>query len=1063
MRPIQLTMSAFGPYAGKTTLDLDKLGKSGLYLITGDTGAGKTTLFDAITFALFGNASGENRDKSMLRSKYAEPTTETYVKLVFEYSGKKYTVRRNPAYERPAKRGTGFTTQAADALLTMPDGRVLTKEKEVDAEIRNILGVDRSQFAQIAMLAQGEFRKLLQADTATRKAIFRSIFKTDRYNVLQERLKTLTGEAKRENEAILQSVAQYIAGIQCDESDPLFLRVQLAQEGKLPNEDILPLLDELIEQDKTAEEEQHEQLIAVDEQLSELAQKLADAAKRKEQIEAFETRKSDLDACKKQQEECLSAKKAADAKSPYVEELKKENVQLEQTMPQYDELDGKQAAYQAAEREIKKLDAAIKEETEQKTKLEAEIKAIQDELAGLSDVSVALTEVKHSEEKQQKRQTKLSGLLSLLQEHADLQTKLNESVQQVTAAQDKLDALLLEQKELSEVDSILTQLKVDAEKLEIAIKELNEQQKKLKEYRAECVELEEAQRQYSAASADARAKRQEHERKNKAFLDAQAGILARSLSDGSPCPVCGAVHHPAPAVAPEDVPTQAEVDHAKQEADAAGVRESELSQNAAAIASACETLKAALGFEPDGAEDRITSELSKREGEQTAKKLEIVEAERKSARKKALEDEISAQQKKTDVAKQVQSEAELACSGKAAVCKQASAEFTELSGLGFDDLQNKVDELLKGVGTAREELADQETALSKQQERKAELEQSKPQREQEKENVTQSLEGKRNALTAQNAHKEELHIRIDQLKSELKFASKAEAESRVKEISNEISQIATEQQNANEAYQEVASQVDGLGGQVQQMETDLQNMPVYDEEKLTAEQRELGAKKAEIGTAEKRIASRKANNTGIKKNFADKLEELLQAEKRYQWLVALSNTANGNLSGKEKLSLEVYIQTTYFDRILSRANLRLLVMSDNQYELKRRLVADDKKSQSGLDLDVIDHYNGSERSAQSLSGGEAFLASLSLALGLSDEVQASAGGIKLDTLFVDEGFGSLSGNALEQAMKALNSLSNDNRLVGIISHVSELKDRIDDKQVIVTKERTGGSKVEIRC
>lgn len=234
MRPIKLTVSAFGPYAGKTVLDLDKLGENGLYLITGDTGAGKTTIFDAITYALYGEASGDNREPSMFRSKYAEATTPTEVELVFSYAGKTYTVKRNPEYERPKSRGEGFTTQKAEVQLKYPDGRVVTKQRDVDNAIRDIMGINRSQFLQIAMIAQGDFLKLLLAPTEERKKIFRQIFKTQLYQDLQDRLKKESSQLNDKCDAARNSIKQYIDGITCDENDVLSIEVEKAKNGLLP-------------------------------------------------------------------------------------------------------------------------------------------------------------------------------------------------------------------------------------------------------------------------------------------------------------------------------------------------------------------------------------------------------------------------------------------------------------------------------------------------------------------------------------------------------------------------------------------------------------------------------------------------------------------------------------------------------------------------------------------------------------------------------------------------------------------------------------------------------------
>ena len=270
MRPIRLILSAFGPYAGRTELDMDQLGDSGLYLITGDTGAGKTTLFDAITFALYGEASGKNREPGMLRSQYAAPDTPTEVILTFQYAGQLYTIRRNPAYMRPAKRGGGMTQQAADAEMTLPDGRVLTRRQDVDAAVKDLLGIDRGQFSQIAMIAQGDFLKLLLAPTEERQKIFRQIFGTGRYLELQNRLKSASGRLSQEADALNASVAQYIQGVLCAPEHPLAEKLAAIQQGAAPVAEVFPLLDALIAQDEQANAALAQERQALEEQLEAL-------------------------------------------------------------------------------------------------------------------------------------------------------------------------------------------------------------------------------------------------------------------------------------------------------------------------------------------------------------------------------------------------------------------------------------------------------------------------------------------------------------------------------------------------------------------------------------------------------------------------------------------------------------------------------------------------------------------------------------------------------------------------------------------------------------------------
>ena len=291
MRPLKLTIAGFGPYAGTQELDFDLLGSSGLYLITGDTGAGKTTIFDAITFALFGEASGDNRSADMLRSKYAKAEAPTFVELTFAYNGKKYTVRRNPEYERAKTKGVGNTKEHANATLWLPDGTPVTKPREVDRAIRDIIGLTREQFAQVTMISQGDFRKLLQAETKERQKIFRDIFGTGLYVTLQEQLKTKASEVRNQREHALASIEQYIEGIVCHEDSPLAIDVRKARNGELPITEVQELLEKLLEEDTAQQEKLNRQSAQLDAQMETVVVQLTRA-------EAYQTAKK---SCKRAQ------------------------------------------------------------------------------------------------------------------------------------------------------------------------------------------------------------------------------------------------------------------------------------------------------------------------------------------------------------------------------------------------------------------------------------------------------------------------------------------------------------------------------------------------------------------------------------------------------------------------------------------------------------------------------------------------------------------------------------------------------------------------------------------
>lgn len=948
MRPLRLTMSAFGPYAGKTELSLEQLGSRGLYLITGDTGAGKTTIFDAISFALFGEASGDSRAADMLRSQYADAETPTQVELVFAYAGKTYKVRRSPEYERPAKRGDKLVTQKAEAELTLPDGRVMTGLKDVDARVQDILGVTRKQFSQIAMIAQGEFRRLLQANTKERMEIFRGIFKTEGYATLQQQLKNEASRSREHCAALQQSVQQYVSGLRCEAEDPLASRVELAREGRLPSDEILPLLEQLLARDEQEAVMLEENLHRTEQQLDVLGQKLRDAAARAERESQKKAVQENLEQAEQRQQAVQSTAQEAQALLPQAEEAKRQKVILEQQLPRYEELEQKQADLRQTNQAIQRREKELSDTKNRLSTLAEELTVMQTEAGSLGDVSVALAEARHREEQLHLQKTTIQNL----------------------------------QRQLTDYGKLLDR-------------------------------LARAQEAYVAARETAEQRQAEYVHKNRAFLDAQAGILARDLTEGQPCPVCGSLHHPVLAEASAEAPDQAAVELAKQAADQASQETSEKSAAAAAL-----------------------------RGQQESQEAALVEALRVQFAK-AGEEELQT----IDPRKQ----------------ERSNVLIVLALGVPMDVLQQQkhLTYLIRTADDQLRTLSDQLKTLEKKQQRRRSLDKTIPEKLEKQKQTTDELQALEKTLAGETARRDALQTQIRQLTEQLPFEDRKTVEEHIQKLVQKAQEVEKQNEAARQALEDVQKQIEGLQGQKKTLEEQLLALPVCDVEALQAEQEAAQQKRSQLTEKQRQLAVYQNNHRSVRDNFSKQSQALTAAEHRYQWVKALYETASGTISGKEKITLETYIQTTYFDRILNRANVRLMVMSDGQYELKRRELPGNRKSQSGLDLDVIDHYNGSERSADTLSGGEAFLASLALALGLSDEVQASAGGIRMDTLFVDEGFGSLSENALELAMKALTGLSEGNRLVGIISHVSELKERID-RQIVVTKDRTGGSRAEIR-
>lgn len=922
MRPITLTMSAFGPYAGSTTLPMDKLGQKGLYLITGDTGAGKTTIFDAITFALYGEASGENRESAMFRSKYADPETPTEVELTFENLGKVYKVKRNPEYERAKSRGEGVTVQKPDATLTMPDGVVITKVKEVNAKIKEILGIDRNQFSQIAMIAQGDFLKLLFAETTERQKIFREIFKTGPYQVLQERLKTESGTLARQCEEARLSVSQYIEGILCEENDVQSLAVTKAKKGEMMTADVEELVRELIAADEKKETRLAAELTQKEWLLGELEARLA-------KVEEFHKRQMELEKAEQEQTEqtvrlggLLLAWEKEQEKQPETEQWVLKKARIEEQYAEYDRLEG-----------LKREQGSLKN-------------------ARMAD---------ETELERAKRMLAVWG--------EEIENLKKEQTEKMSSGEKK-EQLLRELTKWSMRRERLEKLREEMLAFDLAKQAFAKAQQK---YLQEKAKADEVQERYFA--------------KNKAFLDGQAGILAELLEEGKACPVCGSVSHPVPARKQEGVPTEDELKRAKQEADRAMEFAAEASKHAGELGGVVRTKEEGL------------VNLRKEFGE----------------------------------------------------------EFPEES---CENLLDKVKELILACEKEETALGTSICVAEKEIQRKKELDVLIPKKEAQGKEAEQKIQSLTERIAVTKTKIEENEKQTELAEKKLAFESKKKAEQQVKELDGKIRLAKKGLETAEEAYRTCEKAVSELNGKLAQLKEALKEQPELTTEELQLQKDAAASEKNAILAKQKEVHLRLETNRRVLSNISEKSAALSALETRWGWVKALSNTANGNLAGKEKIMLETYIQMTYFDRIIRYANIRFMVMSGGQYELKRRDAAENNRSQSGLELDVIDHYNGSVRSVKTLSGGEAFKASLSLALGLSDEIRSSANGIRMDTMFVDEGFGSLDEESLQQAIHALASLADGNRLVGIISHVGELKRRID-KQIVVTKDKSGGSRAEV--
>lgn len=918
MRPIRLTMSAFGPYAEETVLELSRLGEKGLYLITGDTGAGKTTIFDAICFALYGEASGMSRQSDMLRSNYAKPSVPTFVELEFLCRGKRYLVRRSPEYLRPKERGEGVTTQKAEALLEYPDDRrPVTRYKEVTKAVTELIGLDRNQFSQIAMIAQGDFLRLLQAKTEERSRIFREIFRTGPYQRFQEKVKEQSLELKGEYETLDRSLQQCVQTI-CipEEAEPSSELVQLLQrQTGVRHEEAMPVLFMLCTADETLLQKTAEEIDGTEQRIADLEQKLglAKLAQENEQkLSQLEQKRAGQSAAL---DEVLNRGSAMEESRSRCQELRLQAQLLRQQLPRYEQLARRQS------REI----------------------GIVNEL-----------------ESQKREMAACSSLLdSVLRETEGIHTRLNE-LEQIGEQTVKLEVAYRQ-----------------AQERETALKELCDKEKSLQRERLERKRLQEEYVEKADRVQKLQTLLQQRER---IYLDHQAGVLARTLVPGRPCPVCGSEEHPSPAPLTEELPSQEELETLRSRIQKAAVERDQ-------------AMLAASG-----------------------QKGKVEEAER------ALWE-----QKNT-----------LLGDGEAA------------SG----DLQLHERQAQKRVSDAK---AAWETAKMQKEEydrKKRELPLLAQRAEKEKERI-RTLEAE-----AQTKQKE-LEILRDEITAEKHHLPYADGKTALERINQLEHDAAAEEQRLKQVEEErklLERSLTELESAIETLRQQLLDNPPADVEALQVQKETEQQNKQRLQAVREQCVYRLTANRSVEEELKTRTKALKEVEERWRWVRSLSDTVNGSIAGKERIMLETYVQMRFLDQVLRHANRRLLPMTGGRYALKRR-EAQGQRSQSGLELDVVDHFGGGERSVCTLSGGESFQASLCLALGMSDVLQP-AGAVRLDTLFVDEGFGSLDDEALKQAMETLQELTHGNRLVGIISHVDTLKQWVSN-QVVVRKASGGRSEVTI--
>jgi exonuclease SbcC len=1008
-------MSAFGSYAGEETLDFTKFGDSGVYLITGETGSGKTTIFDAVSYALYGKASGGARNKNlMLRSDFADNKARTEVTLDFEIGGKKYTVTRTMTPH--TKRKTGETTFHEGVDLILPDGSAVGGSRETEAKILEIIGLDRDQFSQIVMIAQNDFLRFLQSGTKERVEILRRIFGTGHLALFQELL-------KERRKAAEDDAARVRGDFERNGVDPYKRDERFAEwERRLAS-------------DSAAIQNLDERIACRDRSRTELAGTIAVAEDLSKKLNELEARR-----------EALSEHAS---KAGYIAGIKKEHIRgetaLRRVMPIAEKADQAEKSYSDACSGLEEGRAAAdaaKENLERAAETLAKLPPLEASREALNDLKLDC-------ERQSGKYSKLTALKSNRGEIANKLRALSGLAAELAAVEKTIA-------ELPPPDGARTELerlKRESEENTRKLAELGALQTNRDAIAAKRRSLESAQSEFERLNAEYLAADGKYKLIEEQFLRNQAGILAETLKEGLPCPVCGSAEHPAPAAAADKDIGEAKLKRSREISEKAHEkREGKTSE--------CDKLFSEIG----ALEERFFNDLSKYvpdlNGETASKSLDA-EAERARSASAVFSDKIrscaetlarltetmeSCAKKRDKLAPQrvaLRSEtdtlterflkdlsefiAETDWNSSAERLESAIAETLAAA----DDLtvrknegEKTLLELAQKWADAKRGQTESEAALHKAA--ALVLERENRAREQEK-----SLGGIRQSY--------QLALSGNGFAGEADYAAALLTDEELAVMAKTIADYADSDKQ--------------LARDIERLETETSGKERPDLEKMISESDAIKDALAELNSRRDALKLGFENTSRVLNELRESAGKLAGAERELEAVKGLDDVANGHLN------FETYAQTAYFERVLHAANQRLKVMSENRYVLRRKEEITGGRAKTGLELEVSDSYTGKKRGANSLSGGESFMASLSLALGLSDVVQQNTGGIRLDAMFIDEGFGSLDSDVLELAVRTLSDMAGGKRTIGIISHVAELRDRID-RQVRVDKT-TNGSRISL--
>ncbi|WP_373600350.1 AAA family ATPase [Paraclostridium bifermentans] len=1037
MRPIKLTISAFGPYATKQVIDFEELKGRNIFVISGKTGAGKTTIFDAISYALYGEASGEARENDSLRSHFADDDVETFVELEFELKGEKYIVNRVPKQKKKKSRGEGYTEKSADATLTLPDGKVITKVTNVTNKLTEILGITRDQFKQIVMLPQGEFKKLLLADSLEREGIFRKIFNTYDFEKIQIELKEKAIALSKNRNKSKDEIQTNLKNIKGEHD------IVIGEYVDFPF--VIEKLKELIQKDTKNYEDLSEKDKKIYTNLEEITKKRINIehnnnlVKEKNNIikeleellikeEEFKTKKSNIE----------SAKKAKEVK--YIEDKLIENE---------DTLKNREENYKVSLSKIEKLKEDYKLAKENLTKEEAkesERDNLKLEIEKLKSIEPKILEFDELKNKVLDSNKRAEEVKIKIEENKKLNEKL------------KVEKLENENtlKEIATLETKKVEIENNIENKNNTIKEIRDLFKSIANYENTGLKHLNLSKEYEEFEKTYKSIKNDYEKMDDLYKKEQAGILASKLEENMPCPVCGSTNHPSPASIKNDVkvPTKEELKLAKERLDEVekenNQKMNDLTRLNSEVKSHLEFVNSSLakfsqvlniektyskntasevkakGIELKAVIEKLSQDLLKLK-EKIALKENIIN------RNKAIENNIESNEKELKILEENE--------------KNYLKEVTQMT-TKIEEYKKYIPENIVDIKILKELINNKTKALNDSMAKLNKL-------REESENLSKKLEGEISTSKEINKSMEELNKIIKETKEKFELSIESSKFKNLEEYNLAKENIAFIQ-DLEKQLEVYYSKLNILKSKKEELINKTQNLEIFDLSNIDEEIKKLQNDKKEKESILREVYSILENNKSVLKNVEALNVKFKAMEEEYKVVGELADLANGKKS--PYISFERYILASYFEDIIEAANIRLEKMTGDRFSLIRKKSKSKGAGQKGLELEIYDNYTDSSRDVSSLSGGESFKASLSLALGLSDVVQSNAGGVSLDTMFVDEGFGTLDPQSLDNAIDSLLELQRGGRLVGIISHVEELKERIDAKLEVVATSK--GSKAE---